>query len=435
MRITGIRAAVLLIGICSPLDRLALAQPAITSWHLNTTGETGTYTLQNGTKGTLPANVQTVQYDASFVYVSATGIPSYDIGPFGGNPNVPANQQYVAAFPRNPAVPSTKTATQLGAIGLFINGVAMFDADDGNSWKSSTATETPQGDGIWHRNGGTVEAVGFDPCDGHPQQQGAYHHHGYSPCLGAQLGTTSMSHSTIFGFAFDGYPIYGPYGYSSPASAASGVRRIVSGYRLRSITQRHTLPNGTALTPSQYGPDVDTLHFPGRYLEDFEWIESPGDLDEHNGRFCVTPDYPNGTYAYFLTIDGNGEAAYPYTIGLTYYGSPNAANFRGPRASVPATGVTVLPVLTISGFASAVGAAGSSVVITGKGFTGTKAVYLNEIAMSTFTVDSDTQITATLPASAATGRIRVDRAGAAVRSTIDFQVIPGGLRRRAVGPR
>ena len=36
------------------------------------------------------------------------------------------------------------------------------------------------------------------------------------------------------------------------------------------------------------------------FVEDFEWSYSTDDgiLDENNGRFCVTPEYPNGTYAY-----------------------------------------------------------------------------------------------------------------------------------------
>jgi len=404
------------------------AQPAITSWKLNTTGETGTYTLQNGTKGTLPANVQLVQYDATYVYVSASGIPSYDIGPFPGNPNVPANQHYVAAIPRTPVVPATKAATQLGANGLYVNGVAMFNADDGNSWRSSTHTESPQGDGIWHRNGGTVEAVGFDPCEGHPQQQGAYHHHEYSPCLGAQLGATTTSHSPLLGFALDGFPMYGPYGYSSPLDPSSAVRRMVSGFRLRSITQRHTLPDGTILTPAQYGPDVDSNFILGRYLEDFEWLAGLGDLDAHNGRFCVTPDYPAGTYAYFLPLDEHGDAAFPYTIGSTFYGTPNS----GTRATIPLSGVTTLPPLAIAGFAPASGGSGSSVVITGKGFAGVKAVYFNEVPAASFSIDGDTQITATVPPGAAAGRVRVDRSDAYARSTTDFH-LSSQPRRRAVG--
>jgi hypothetical protein len=49
------------------------------------------------------------------------------------------------------------------------------------------------------------------------------------------------------------------------------------------------------------------------------------DLDEYNGRFCVTPDFPGGTYAYFVAIDAGGVPAYPYNIGRTFYGTPSGA--------------------------------------------------------------------------------------------------------------
>jgi hypothetical protein len=408
-----------------------LAQPALTSWRLNTTGATGTYTLQNGVTGTLTADVQQVQYDATSVYVSASGIPSYAIGPFPGNPSVPAEQHYVAAFPRTPVDAATPVATVLGAVGLYVNGVGMYNADDGNSWSNTTHSESMQGDHVWHRNAGTVEAVGVDACEGHPQQQGAYHHHEYSPCLGLQLGATTTSHSPLLGFAFDGYPVYGPYGYTSPLDASSGIRRMASSYRLRSITQRHTLPDGTVLQPSQYGPDVDSTYFLSRYLQDFEYVSGLGDLDEHNGRFCVTPDYPEGTYAYFVTLDDEGGAAYPYSIGPTFRGTPNAANFRGPHVTIPSTGVTTLQVLSISAFAPAEGGAGTTVVISGKGFSGAAGVRFGEVAATSFTVDSDTQITAVVPSGAATGRVRVDRSDAYVRSTTDFSVHATPRRRAA----
>jgi hypothetical protein len=60
----------------------------------------------------------------------------------------------------------------------------------------------------------------------------------------------------------------------------------------------------------------------GDLVEDYIYDSGVGLLDEHNGKFVVTPEYPNGTYAYFLTIDGSGDPQYPYTIGPTYYGQP-----------------------------------------------------------------------------------------------------------------
>ncbi len=69
----------------------------------------------------------------------------------------------------------------------------------------------------------------------------------------------------------------------------------------------------------------------GHYLEDYEYLADFGmtqgvdfDLDEHNGRFCVTPEFPNGTYAYFTSIEPDGTPKFPYSIGRTYYGNPTA---------------------------------------------------------------------------------------------------------------
>ena len=60
----------------------------------------------------------------------------------------------------------------------------------------------------------------------------------------------------------------------------------------------------------------------GDLVEDYIYDSSVGTLDEHNGKFAVTPEYPNGTYAYFMTEDSSGNPAYPYAIGPTFYGSP-----------------------------------------------------------------------------------------------------------------
>ena len=45
-------------------------------------------------------------------------------------------------------------------------------------------------------------------------------------------------------------------------------------------------------------------------------------MDEYNGKFGVTPEYPNGTYAYFMTEDSSGNPVYPYAIGRRFYGVP-----------------------------------------------------------------------------------------------------------------
>jgi hypothetical protein len=64
--------------------------------------------------------------------------------------------------------------------------------------------------------------------------------------------------------------------------------------------------------------------FNGYFREDYEYVPHAGDptyLDVHNGRFCITPEYPNGIYCYFATVDANHNSAYPYVVGPTFYGT------------------------------------------------------------------------------------------------------------------
>ena len=68
----------------------------------------------------------------------------------------------------------------------------------------------------------------------------------------------------------------------------------------------------------------------GTYIEDFEYVEGLGTLDRYNGRFCVTPEYPNGVYAYFVTVDGStGNPKFPYIVGPQYYSQADAVNWNG----------------------------------------------------------------------------------------------------------
>ncbi|HMV87041.1 MAG TPA: YHYH protein [Blastocatellia bacterium] len=224
-----------------------------------------------------------------------------------------------------------------------------------------------QGDGIWIRNAYYGEAQTFDKCLGHQPGNGQYHHHAHPVCLRAQLsdnleavnsGRTGTvyrekvapwKHSPILGWALDGYPIYGPYGFSDPTKADSTVRRIKSSFRLRNITQRTSLPAwamahhpnlSQTLSANQYGPDVSETFPLGRYVEDFDFSASFGDLDQYNGRFTVTPEFPNGTYAYFVTVDDNGLPAFPYIIGMQYYGTANVTLPGQPPQPIPANAQT-----------------------------------------------------------------------------------------------
>jgi len=120
-------------------------------------------------------------------------------------------------------------------------------------------------------------------------------------------------HSPIIGWAYDGNPIYGPYGYSNPQGGT--IKRMRSGYRR---------------TTSDSRPSVDKYPL-GYFVNDYVWSNA-GDLDEHNGRFCKTPDFPQGRYCYFATIgnrisnDGPFKGffppRFPYLIGDSYRSKP-----------------------------------------------------------------------------------------------------------------
>ena len=122
----------------------AQTNPAITKWLRNTSGITGRhYVSGNPTPiiDAVAANVQTVQYSTNWAYVTTNGIPAYITGPFlDGNPSLATSQNgAIFKMPLNPTQNTgTATATTGGNIGLFINGVALFDYRDGVSWKNST---------------------------------------------------------------------------------------------------------------------------------------------------------------------------------------------------------------------------------------------------------------------------------------------------------
>ena len=326
----------------------AQTNPAITSWLQNNTIMGRHYVSGNSTpiNDNVLANVQTVQYSANSAYVSTKGIPAYVTGPFlDGNPSQASNQNAIFKFPLNPQQNTgTLTATTGGNIGVFINGVALFDYRDGVSWKNSTNALAGgplggTGDGVWNRDAVVGERLGFDCSKGHPAM-GNYHHHQNPSAYNLDLNVISTvcnlyaadglyaidstQHSPLIGYAYDGFPIYGAYAYKN-VDGTGGITRMKSGFTLRNITVRNTLYTGTSVTA---GPAVSSTYPLGYFREDYQYnatsSATPDYLDIHNGRFCVTPEYPNGIYCYFATVDQNWNSAYPYVVGPTFYGVKTA---------------------------------------------------------------------------------------------------------------
>ena len=331
-------------------ESTAQTDPGIINWIQNTTNIKGRhYVKGNSTpvNDAVLANVQNVQYSTDWVYVSTNGIPSYITGPFmDGNPSLASSQNAIFKISLKPVKNTgTPTNTTGGNIGIFMNGVALFDYRDGVSWSNALQALKGgplmgMGDNAWNRDAVVGERLGFDCAKGHPAM-GNYHHHQNPSAFNLDrkvISTVcdlyaadglyildSTKHSPLLGYTYDGFPIYGAYGYKN-ADGTGGITRMKSSYVLRNITDRTVYANGSDVID---GPAVSTTYPLGYFREDYGYIvptsSQPDYLDEHNGRFCVTPEYPNGIYCYFATVDANWNSAYPYIVGPTFYGVRTAA--------------------------------------------------------------------------------------------------------------
>tara|TARA_B100000035_G_scaffold315003_1_gene333426 strand:+ start:7241 stop:27043 length:19803 start_codon:yes stop_codon:yes gene_type:complete len=128
---------------------------------------------------------------------------------------------------------------------------------------------------------------------------------------------SQLEHSPIIGWAFDGNPIYGPYGYQDPTNQSSNIQRMRSSYSLKTQLVFNDITNPYPVRSD--GPLLNEEPA-GKFVEDYEYVFGSGDLDQYNGRFCKTPEYPQGRYCYFVTIDAseNGLPVYPYILGPSY---------------------------------------------------------------------------------------------------------------------
>lgn len=419
-----------------------MADPRIDSWITQRAGRyariylndaalrsgTSVTTWSNGTQTqSLPAyaGVQEVASDNDWVYVRTTGLALHTMGPWlnGAFPNLPSNRKALYTIPRNPSAAATKTLTGLGVIGYFVDGVAMFDSRDGFVWTGTG--ESGMGTGYWNREAYVNEGATFDPGYAHQENTGTHHYHANPVALRYLLGdhvdfdeTTRkyrestgpvVRHSPILGWVRDGFPVYGPYGFSEATHAASPIRRMTSGFQLRNgqrgtdnltMVGRSTLPawaqRAYGVGANQSGPAVSTQYPLGRYMEDNAFLgdlTDPAtgqrfvmgidyDLDEDNGRWCVTPEFPGGTYAYFVAIAADGTPVYPYNIGRCYHGNPTG------------TAVTQVATGAVTHFAGATNAPIVAQVAAPADTAGDVTLVWNALEGGTYTVERSTDLKA-----------------------------------------
>lgn len=247
-------------------------------------------------------------------YITANGIPVHTTGEFpnDGNPHTISAQNHTFRVTLAPEYTGAPTFVR-PAFGVALNGVP-FEPGTAEYWNRDRNSG-------WNYDAlsGKIN-LGTDENNAHVQPTGSYHYHGLP------TGLLSGQAMTLIGYAADGFPIYGQYGYADPNDASSGIVKPQSSYQLK-----------TGQRPSGPGGSYD-----GTFVEDFEYVVGTGDLDECNGRFGVTPEHPEGIYHYYVTemfpfvprcVMGTADASFARPAATTNTGGMGRESGGGPDAS------------------------------------------------------------------------------------------------------
>lgn len=283
-----------------------LAQRQLRRHTATTTGELD---LLPAIQAPITASRVSIAIEGDRRVIRSNSIAEHDTGQFpnGGNPNGISEQTVEFSLPLQPTMASEPTHYALGTFGVAVNGVII----------EPQAAEWYLG----NRNGGWqydplagAIALGLDENHAHVQPDGTYHYHGLPTGLLTSLGLDPHQESPLVGWAMDGFPIYARY-----ADDSGSVRDLASSYQLKA-GQR----------PS--GQDQPGGPYDGTFLQDWDYVQVAGDLDECNGATVKTAEFPQGTYAYFLT------ATYPF-VPRCFSGTPiDAALPRGGGPQAVRTG-------------------------------------------------------------------------------------------------
>ena len=237
------------------------------------------------------------------------GIPNHEVGTFpnNNNPNTIREINVNKRFTLCPEIISESGLEIVGpalAIAYAINSV-KFDPGTAGRCNDLGECSLAQGQGNWN-----IEALGHDTFNfgddmnhAHVQPNGAYHYHGMPELLVDFLGDNQGM--TLVGWASDGFPVYARYGYSNTNDSNSTIKSLIPSYRLKlqPDSNRPMVLTSLAGGPGQGNTSPNTPIAMGAFTQDYEYVEGLGDLDQCNGRFGVTPEFPSGIYYYVVTDD------------------------------------------------------------------------------------------------------------------------------------
>lgn len=149
-----------------------------------------------------------VSFSKTHLIIRSHGLPNHPTATFpdhwralDGNPNYIQEQDATWFVPLHPVENANHIAMKsqsnengalpMGPIGIAVNGVVFFNPFD----------HILNEDAVWR----------LDRCCGHPAPNSVYHYHKYPVCVKSPWSDDGTGHSPLIGFAFDGFPIYGPY--------------------------------------------------------------------------------------------------------------------------------------------------------------------------------------------------------------------------------
>jgi hypothetical protein len=259
--------------------------PSIDPWKLLELAISPAYATASGVSITI---------EGPYRVVRSTGLPDHATGQFPnrGNPNRISEQDYHFRMPLKPVENGYSTPLPLRqSFGVALNGIP-FDPGANEFWHNDRSS------GWQYEAMSLGPRLGLDQNNAHVQPNGAYHYHGLPAGLLDEL--TSSPKPVLLGYAADGFPIYAPSGHSDPKNSHSALQKLHSSYRLKSGTR----------------PDGPGGQYDGLFVRDYEYVPGLGDLDDCNGRFAVTSEYPQGTYHYVITDN------FPY-IPRAFRGTPD----------------------------------------------------------------------------------------------------------------
>jgi YHYH protein len=227
--------------------------------------------------------------------LTGNGVPDHPVT--GGQFATPISAQVISeSFPLAPVSTGAVTGAAMN-VGYAINSVKLDPGTAGTC--ASTASGTAPGQGCVAINGrdpwkiealGGAFTFGTDENNAHVQPNGQYHYHGMPEGILTRLNKGEAM--TLVAFAGDGFPIYARYGHVDANDASSAIKVITGSWQKKA-------------TPDAGRPSVSIFPM-GTFTQDYEYVTGSGDLDECNGRTGVTPEFPQGTYHYYVTD------TYPY---------------------------------------------------------------------------------------------------------------------------